>query len=331
MNRADSLRDYLTGAASDGATQNNQALSLGNYRASAEWGGLAMQIANAINNITVDYASGANDLGPNELKAVTTSMIQWSDGDPVAISNGQTVLVEARNPSKFIRVTKYTSNDLEIKTSIVTLSVPFNNIFGFSNVSKTVAAAGANLYRAIIAKNVSSVSISNFNRWIAELGTARVSDVAQLGASGSGTLTTSGSFDDWPDTGYCHIFNGSSSREIVYYSSRTTTSLNVIARALLGTSSSAGSATDSLKSVPGIAIAKDLAGVTNPGAIATIADETTAPAGVTWNRGITEATGLQIGNMDAGQQIGIWIWKHIPANMFLSLSMTDKLNSSFVR
>jgi hypothetical protein len=42
-------------------------------------------------------------------------------------------------------------------------------------------------------------------------------------------------------------------------------------------------------------------------AMATIANETTAPAGVTFSRPTTKATGLVIGNIPAGQFKGIWI------------------------
>lgn len=328
--RADSILDYLTGAASDGAVQNNQALSLGSFRASAEWGGLAMYIENAINNLTVDFASGANDLGENILECLNANTIQWAGGNAIQIEDGESVIAEGSTPGKYIRVTRTSDNDLQMGQSTVTLTSPLNNVIGFNNVSHVVATAGGSYYRGIIAKNRSSGSIYNFKRWIPTIAASNiVSDVARLSGAGPGTITSTTGVTDWPESGYAHIFNGGSSREIVYYSSRTGNSLTVTGRALLGTSASAGLNTDIVVSVPGIAIAKDVAGVTNAAAIATIANETTAPAGVTWNTGIDGATGLQIGTMAANQQIGIWIWKHIPPGAYLSLGVLDKINSSF--
>ena len=44
----------------------------------------------------------------------------------------------------------------------------------------------------------------------------RVSDAIQLGASGAGTIGTTGSFADWPDSGFCHIkTSGGATREVV--------------------------------------------------------------------------------------------------------------------
>jgi hypothetical protein len=117
----------------------------------------------------------------------------------------------------------------------------------------------------------------------------------------------------------------------VYYTSRTNTVLTVPAagRGLLGSAAGAGAGTDLVRCVPGIAIAIDTAGVTAPGAIQTIANETTSPAAVSFNTGVFASTGLNIGNMDPGQQVGIWIKRQIPAGAAAIALATDKSDFSF--
>lgn len=41
--------------------------------------------------------------------------------------------------------------------------------------------------------------------------------------------------------------------------------------------------------------------------MATIANESTAPAGVTWSAPLTYAAGLSLGNLPAGQFYGVWV------------------------
>ena len=79
------------------------------------------------------------------------------------------------------------------------------------------------------------------------------SNAGQLAASGAGFLRISGgTFDDWPQSGYCMIKDGPIMREIVAYSSRSATDLSVPdgGRAQFGTNSAAGLSTDTLDIYP---------------------------------------------------------------------------------
>jgi len=335
--RGDSLREYLTGASSDGGVQTDPDASFGNYRSSTEAVSMAIVIADAIPGITVDYASGGNELGAGTLDAADAGTLRWKCyggdyGPYVPITNGETKIVETDgSPGAFLRVTR-TSADPLSGTATITLTKSINNVFAFDDVESAEAVAGDIEYRATIVKNENTHNVADFKRWIGELATSQVSDDGQLGASGAGTIVTTGTFVDWPDQGFCHIKNGAATREIVYYSERTLTTLTVPAtgRELLGTTAGAGSATDTIHCVPGIAIAIDTDGVTSGGAaIQTIVNESTAPTSVSWNTGITEATGLSIGDVDAAEAVGIWYKRQIPADAVSTADAAIWIQDSF--
>lgn len=338
--RADSLRMYLTGAGSAGGTQNDPDASLGNHRASKEATSLGIAIASAIANITVDFAGASNALGAGSLECIDANTLKWKDfggtfGANVSIANGETKLLEADGrPEAFIRITRTSATALVAGTSTITLTEEVNNLFGMDNVSSAEALAGDSEYRGGMLRNDSAGSVNSVKLWIGTIGTSRVSGTGQLGASGSGTITiASGNFNDWPQSGWCRIEqSGGTLREIVYYTSRTATTLTVpsAGRARLGTSAGAGAGTDNIHSVPGMRIAKAVGGVTaGSTAIATIANESTAPAAVTWNTGITAATGLSVGTMTTGQQIGIWFHREIPVATQSIVVDSHRYNLSF--
>jgi len=339
LTRADSIRAYLTGAASDGGAQTDPNAALGNFRSSTIATTYGISITGAIANLTVDYASGYNAVGAGSLDCTGVSTIRWKDaggtyGTAVTILNGETQIVEAAGSAgAFILVTRASATDLVVSTATVTLALQANNLWGFDDVTGAEAAAGDAEYRGTIIKNVSANTVTLLKMWIKTLGTQRTTAGGQLGASGAGTITiSSGTFADWPTTGWAHIkTNAPATREIVYYSSRTDTVLTVPAngRARLGTSAAAGAATDTVDAVPGVAIGIDTAGVTAAAAIQTIANEGTAPTSVTFNTNCTAALGLAIGTMTTLQQVGVWIWRDVPTGQYSNPSVTQPFNISF--
>lgn len=320
---ADILREWLTGAASDGAAQTSPNLSFGNYRSATEVGTLGIYIVNAIPNVYVLFAGGANPLGTGQLIALDSQTLVWQPasylgpGPAMVFSGSNDVeIVEAfGNPAAYLRV--QATPPFTPTTSFITLSVEYNNLYAMDDVSIADATAGISEYRAGMLRNEGTASIGSLQRYLALLGTPQLSNTTQLGASGSGTLVTTGSFADWPLAGWCRIqTSGGAWRETVYYTSRTGTVLTVLAagRALFGTSAAAGASTDTLQPIPGFAIAIDTAGVQASGsAIQTIANGTTAPTSVTWNQGVSPSTGLQIGSLGTSKEVGIWYWRQLPA------------------
>ncbi len=339
LTRADSLREYFTGGTSDGSVQTNPQLSFGSFRSATEAASLGMVISTPIPNCTLVYAGGANPVGIGTLRAVDSAHLTWQPagaalaGPPTGFTGlGDTNIVEADGaPGAYLRITA--PGSFTPGTSGITLSYLADNVFSMDDVSVASAVTGISEYRATMVRNESASLVTAFQRWIATLATQQVSNVAQLTGSGAGTITTSGSFLDWPSTGWCRIETaGGTLKEVVYYSAKTIDSLTVPAagRARLGTSAAAGTNTDKVYSVPGIAIAIDPFGVQASGtSIQLIAGSTTAPAGVTWNIGITAATGLQIGNLGVSQQVGLWMWREIPPGAISTPSVLNKTLDSF--
>lgn len=335
--RADSVRTYLTGAASNGGAQADHNAALGNYRSSSEIGVLSATITSPIANVTVDYIAGANGTGTGTLTATGSDTLAWTppggtQGAAVTILNGETKIIEGSDLNKFVRVTRTSATALAGTASLAIVDV-YNNAIGFDNVSSAEASAGDNEYRAICFKNESTLTVSGLVAYIKTLGTQRTSDGGQLAASGAGTITTTGSFADWPASGWAHIKDsGGTLREIVYYTSRTTTVLTVPAagRGRLGTSAAAGAASDTVDAVPGIRIGKEApTGSATAGNAQTIANESAAPSGVTWNTGITSATGVSIGNLLTGEIYFLWIHREIPAGATAAPSALQKINTAF--
>lgn len=332
---ADSIRLYLTGAASAGGAQTDPNASLGNYRSSSEITHLAHSVSNPISNITIDFIAGANSTGTGTITATGDDTLTWTPpggtaGAAVTILNGETKILEGNGaPEKFIRVSRTTADALS-GAATLTLSDQFNNVIGMDNVTPGEAAAGDSEYRALMAVVESATEIKNFKCYIGQLGTQQVSGAAQLGASGSGTISlASGNFSDWPASGYCRIEDsGGNLKEIVYYSSRTSTSLTVPSggRSRLGTSAQAGAATDLIYAVPGIRIAGE---TPVSSAIQAIADESTAPTSVSWLTGITPATGIDFGDLATLAERGIWYERDVVAGATAEASVLNMIKFSF--
>lgn len=338
---ADSIRVFLTGADTDGGAQAAPNSSLGKNRSSTLAKFLGDTITDPISNITVDFCSGANGAGNGALTATGNDELKWTppggtQGAGVTILNGETKILEAGNsePEKYIRVSRTSTANLT-GTATVALADEFNNIIGFDNVTSAEAAAGDTEYRCLCFKNEASSEVKSVKAWVGTLGTQRVSATTQLPASGAGTIAISaGDFTDWPDSGFCRIQTSAAAlKEIVYYASRTSTILTVPAagRGLLGTSATAGAATDTVDAVAGIRIAKEAPASQPDGAFTdkTVAGEGSQPSGLTWRSGIIAAEGADIGDLTAGYIYGLWIERVVPAGATAEASVLNLIEWSF--
>lgn len=315
--RADSLRLYLTGASSDGGAQADPDASLGDRRSSTEFEPLG--IAGAHVNVSVDFASGANGIGDGTLQSDGAGNLRWTapgsstPGEYVAVGDTETkVLEDGEDAAKYIRVTRNGTTP-PAGTEVVQLMDVFNSLF--DNVADAEHQAGDDEYRCLCFKNGGPREVQGLKVWLRTLGTARLSNAAQLGGSGAGTLGTTGSFADWPDSGFVRIVdNAGALREIAFYISRSDTVLSVPAagRGLLGTGADAGASTDTLHAVPGIRIAKEAPSSQPSGYFTdkTVAGEGSAPS-VAWATPIDEANAVAIGTLAAGNIYGLWIHRHV--------------------
>ena len=334
---ADALRAYLTGAGSDGGAQADPDASLGNYRSSSEAELLGHTVTSPISNVTILFVAGANGEGAGSLAATDDDDLAWtppggSQGAAVTILNGETKILEGSDVDKYIRVTR-TSADALSGTATVTLAKVLNNLLGLDNISSAEAAAGDDEYRCLCLKNESAADVTVLKVWLATLGTQQTTDTGQLGASGAGTISTSGSFADWPDSGWAHVKTaGGATREIVYYSSRTDATLTVPAagRECLGTSAAAGASDDTVDAVPGVRIGKEAPSAQPDGHFSTPANEDTVPAGVgAWSTGLAVGDGLDIGTLAAGYLAAVWLHREAPAGLVAAPLIEHALEWSF--
>lgn len=338
LSRADTLREYLTGAGADGASQTDPGLSWGRYRSATEAVSLGIQITNPISGVMVDFASGSNPSGPGTLTAVDTTHLSWQPygatlPGPQASFSGtlNPGIVEGPDPGQYLRLRVTTP--LTPGSSTITLSVLDSNVFGMTDLSVAQATSGLIDYRSTIIRNDSTGTVTDWFRWLIALADPQNSSVTQLGSSGSGQLVTTGTFAGWPDAGWVQIRSSIGTlTEVVYYNTRTDNTLAVPSwgRGLLGTTAVAGSSSDFLYSVPGIAVGLDPAGVVSGiTGIQTTASVTTMPTGVTWNLELTSSAGLTVPTIPAGQQFGVWIKRHIPAGALATPRSINCLATSF--
>jgi hypothetical protein len=325
----DGLRLYLTGALSDGGSQDDAAGSLGGYRAATEAERVGTFLVAPIRGVQVVAASRANGADGNvgSLQSVTGGKLRYTapgsttSGPAVPILPGEIrLLPDGADPSKWIRVLRTTSDDLA-GHGVVEFVDQLNNVFGLSNAANAESTGGGDRYRAVMLRNDDLLAIAGIKLYVPPLpyGSPATSSAAQLGGAGSGSITgAADAFLGWPKKGWARIeTSGGSLREIVYYSSRTGTTLTVpsLGRGRLGTSAAAGASDDVLYPVPGIRIAHEAASPLRDGAVQTIADEETAPTGVTWSTARTAATGIAVGSLLTGEQVGIWIHRELPAGI----------------
>jgi hypothetical protein len=156
--------------------------------------------------------------------------------------------------------------------------------------------------------------------------------VCGLGASGLGTIWgPEDAFDDWAWEGGCCRIDaaGGGLKEIVFYSSRTSRSLTICARAMLGTTATASSVGDILTPIPPVMIAHDTPDPLVGGNVQLIPNEHTAPSSVTFVNGITPATGLNVTLMNPSEQFGLWIHRSVPNNAPATPRITVSLGIQF--
>ncbi|MBL4701960.1 MAG: hypothetical protein JKX85_11950 [Phycisphaeraceae bacterium] len=267
----------------------------------------------------MDYIAGANGLGDGTLTAASIDTLTWTPpggtvGLAVTIANGETKVLEGGGVGgaiTYIRVTRTSVTNLT-GTATLLLAYVVNDVAGFDDTTSAEAAAGDIEYRCLCLRNEHPTNPAvGLSAYIGTLGTQRTSDTGVLAASGAGTISTSGSFADWPESGFAHILNAGATREIVYYASRTDTVLTVPAagRGQCGTTAALGVVTDTIDAVPGIEVAFEVpsSGTATTGSVQLLADEDTAPTGLTFIHAMNSAGGSTHASLGVGEIIYLWI------------------------
>lgn len=309
----DGLGVYLTGASADGGLQADQALSLGGFRSSTEVRSLLARRSNAVRGLVIEHVSGLCGPGLGTLASGGGDLVRFAApgegfGADEPIAAGETRVVASAVPGKFVRVRRRATGDISGSEALTLVDVLHNSV-AQGVIADALASSGGATYRALMLRVNEDLETVVLN--IPTLADPEDSDVGQLGASGAGTIETSGSFATWPRRGFALILEQMGGyRELVYYGDRTADTLIVAAsgRGLGASSPAAGAATDAVYPVPGYRI-----GIETPvsGEIQTIANETTAPSAVTFS----EFGTASLGPFTAGDLVGLWVERLIPAGM----------------
>lgn len=323
--RADQIGLYLT-APLGNADAGNASACLGGARQAQQVRQLDAMINGDLASVIVEQIGGMAGEGSAQVRAASTTTVAYTapsgtEGTAAALTDGGVVLLEGGTTSKYIRLRRDGADSM---ADAITLDIRkiYGGLVGIGDVSTADNATGINEYLAGMVCAHGEAGSAETKIYLGTLGTQRVTGVANLAATGSGTLqtgTTNG-FSDWPTSGYARIStSGGTLREIVYYDARTSEVLTIsdeTHRALLGTSMAAGSSTDIVDCIPGIRI-----GVETPdadGFIQTIADRETAPTDITWSTGTTAATGVTVPALPTLGTYGLWIHRQIPPEVTAS-------------
>jgi len=299
---------------------------LGGIRADFELCPMEHYVSNPMGPIVVQYITPKCGEGTATIRAASTSTLAYTapgdtEGTAVSVPANTAVLLESGTAGKACRVYRDSVYNADNLGGSMTLDLfrQYNNTIGGANITE----AGGSTYGCIYIANHSDATLTSITLAPAELGTQRTSDSAQLSGSGSGTITTTGSLADWPSYGWCHVrSSGGTTKELVYYSSRTSTSLTVPAagRALLGTSATAGSGTDTITPVAPFRL---WAETPTAGAVQTIANNTTAPSGASWVFTTT------VGTLLPGEDRAVWMHRQVPANATVNTQQVSALYAAW--
>jgi hypothetical protein len=338
----DAIRIHHTGASSHNAVQTDPDASIGNYMASTEATGVSWNESGVPANITVEYVGGNTSTGDATLAFPTSDTAQYtppggSIGSAVSIANGETKIVRGGGADydSYVRISRTSATALS-GSATLTISDTENNAVGFDNVTASEQSAGDDEYRCLAFYNASAVTVQDFLLWLTTLGTQRTSDVDDLPASGAGYIEiSSGTFDDWPQSGFVKISTSSEVvKEVAYYSERTSTKLTVPAagRGMGDTSAAEGTDTDLVDAIPMFEIAPDPDGVDTTGAGENPGDEDTAPAGVSswyFPTRYDDANVLDIGDIASGSHIKIWFHRITVAGATEGVDVLNSVDYQF--
>jgi hypothetical protein len=315
----DSLRFFNSGTAADDDAQPLEASNLGGHRSSTELDLLAA--FGAMARLDIQRAGSANSAGVGSLEADGAGAFRWTApgsavaGPWVTIADGQAgILPDGQQASHALRVARSGTPGAGVE-SIKVLEI-FNNSVGLSDITDAQRTAGRAEYRALFLQNAGAAA-QDVAVYLGNLGTQRALHASGYGASGAVTVTVaSGTFKDWPASGYVQ---NERTGEVLYYSARTTTALTVPAagRDVWGELSggAAGLSADALYPVPGLRIALEEPDAQPAGAVQTIANVTTAPAGLTWKHPSNSASAdvLTRNALGAGEILALWLQRTVPA------------------
>jgi len=235
----------------------------------------------------------------------------------VSISTGNvtfSVYVRAQSGTATVRLqvshgSTTTSSDFVVTTTWQRLSMTVNNSIPAITVRIVPGSAGA---------------AANIYVWgaQAETGTTAGTYAPTEAERAPGTIANnaffltpaSGDFKDWPLSGF--LLNGTTG-EVLYYASRSDSVIPILAsgRDVFSGGMYANAAGNEYTPIPGLRLAVEEPSAQPSGFVQTVANENTAPTGVSWKVAASDGGSNVIERLSlaAGQQIGLWIHRKIVA------------------
>ena len=311
----DALGLYYT-APEGASTPYGQQESLGGLRrAPIPRRGWRVDVGQQFGGLLIEQVSGACGEGAHSVRLDEAadqaffSPANADEGAGVAIAEGDSKVVVSDDAAQWVRVRRFGADEYG-ETLFAGLHLDLGVL------PDTLTGQDATVHFGWMLHNASAQDLSAIKVWFDDLGTAQTSDSAQLSASGSGTIETTGSFADWPLSGWARIEESDGTlREYVYYSERTESVLTVpsAGRGRLGTSAGAGASDDSVRAAPGMALALETPNA--DGSIQTIGNAIAAPTGVTFSAPMDEADAVSVSDLGVQQNYGLWLAVDVVSGM----------------
>ncbi len=299
-------------------------LPLGGYRSSVKIESLLATAPVNCTGMTFDSVGGYNGMGNGTLNYYinaggATRAAAWTApgdaiGAQVAIGGGNgTYALYSADGSKWVKVTVVIAS-LPVGNQNDTIALTQSRHRLFGPIRGPENTTGITRHALFVKYNEAATALNRLyvylktGEWINSAGatqTATDGAVAAAGYADAGaiTLPTKGAAT-WPSVG--HVLNVNTD-EIMQFNSRSGDNLIVAAtgRGIRGTAAAAGLEDHVLKLIPPVDIGLDAPGAGEIYEI--IANEETAPGGVSFSHPITSAAGLVIGDLAATKGYGIWL------------------------
>jgi hypothetical protein len=255
-------------------------------------------------------------------------------GTGVEVSDGETaILLDGEDATQGVRVRREDSGFLDYLAGSmgVALSTPIDGFVAGPSLNDPTGSAR---FSGVFLVAAGPHGVEDLKAWSPPLTAKKQTNGAQLGASGTGAVGSLlvGALDTFNESGFALIrTSGGAIRELVYYTSRTGTVLNVTSaahRALSGTGPAAGASSDTIEEVSPTLLF-DFETPAADGSIQTIASRSGIPAGLSVFEAFSEAEAVALPILGVGEAVGLWVAHLRPSGMTRTASAPARLTLKF--
>jgi hypothetical protein len=306
----------------------------GNWRSSYEIPGLTFTTPVNITGVTINYAGYQNPTGVGTLTYTNTSTsLQWTPpsgiiGSAVNVSGSGVFDIFDATTSLWVEVTVVAASlPVTDQTDAITLTQPTAIVI--PNEESTEISGKIRYYAIPIKNTHASDSIYDLVAYLQkEISTAAETNTTTTLIDGGLGIATLGctSLTNWPASGWIYNITKNDCR---YYYNKSANTVRCAdpGSGVRGLTSVAWAAGDSVQLMPDIDIGK---GAPNGSyQFEDPANETTAPAAVTFTCPITSGTGVSFSNVANGVTVVLWVRETIVAGTRAKASVLSQVLYSF--